>query len=233
MHDYARSCWGLVYYFRLLFDVDVFQYGIVLWCCSGILALLVLIQVVNTLVNIFLSSMAPEDVCHTFNFVATILSVILITVLLCVLMTGIIMTNRRMQKHRIQISTHLLHASKALHELMFRDSMRDDRDESNSFKCPLRVQKTHKYRTISSRYAAGNDLLSVTKEEVVRDTAQLKECIEAANSVVQAVSEFDGVQPMKFLDLHVEVEHIISVASSMLVYGLVLYNFCAEGRLVS
>lgn len=86
-----------------------------------------LIQVVNTLHDMFFSSMDSEEVCSSFTFTTAVMTFSLITVLICILMIGIHMTNRRMKKHRIQLSTHLLHANKALHEMLFCGEGGDDR----------------------------------------------------------------------------------------------------------
>ena len=57
----------------------------------------------------------------------------------------------------------------------------------------------------------------------------LQECIESANAVVQTVAEFDDVQPLKIMNMHVEKEYILTFLSSIFLYALVLTNYCYDG----
>jgi hypothetical protein len=56
----------------------------------------------------------------------------------------------------------------------------------------------------------------------------LRECIESANAVLQSINEYDEVESLKVMNIHVEKEYIISTASSIIVFGLILYNYCGN-----
>jgi hypothetical protein len=221
---------------------------------SGVLALLVIIQVANTLYDMFYSTLSNEQICSSFTFLTAVMTFCLITVLIICLMIGIHMTNRRMKKHRIQLSTHLLHANKSLHELLFSESVEDyeECDSSSHVMAggagsgqahhPSRIRNKKKNRMQvqmqvpsppgskkeSNKTEKTEDSFNFLhkKEEAI---AQIQECVESANAVIQTVVETDDVQPLKIMNMHVEKEHIFTVISTVLLYGLVLYNFCDDG----
>jgi hypothetical protein len=181
-------------------------------CCVfflvGILVFLAFILVVNTLIEIFFSSLSSSDVCRTFNFAAAAFMFGTVGVLICILMTGVYMTNRSMNKHRVQISTHLFLANKALHELIFSECIIDNESQG-----------------MEGRHGDDADSDQGTSTIAV---AQLRECIESANAVLQSINEYDEVESLKVMNIHVEKEYIISTASSIIVFGLILYNYCGD-----
>jgi hypothetical protein len=128
--------------------------------------------------------------------------------LICILMTGVYMTNRSMNKHRVQISTHLFLANKALHELIFSECSIDNECQG--------TEGRH-----------GDDVDSDQGTSTIA-VAQLRECIESANAVLQSINEYDEVESLKVMNIHVEKEYIISTASSIIVFGLILYNYCGD-----
>lgn len=196
---------------------------------TGILALLVLIQATSTLIDIFFSSLSNDDVCRSFNFAAAVFIIGIVGILMCILMTGVHMTNRRMKKHRIQISMHLLQANKALHELVFSESVNsvcDGRIHGNTTGRSNRKRHGPQHGSNNESDESDHIPLTTEKEEAIE---QLQECIESANGVVQTLVEYDDIEPLKLMNMHVEKEYVVSVMSSMIVYGLVLYNYCDEG----
>ena len=226
---------------------NVFNYSFVSLRNVGILALLIIIQAANTIYDMFFSSLDSEEVCSSFTFITAVMTIAMTSVLICGLMIAIHMTNRRMKKHRIQLSMHLLHANKALHDSLFSGTASDEgpgmmpmKGEhgmgQNKMKSKTMMERKHQRRMFSHSpaptepgHGQQQQQQQQQQQEKEETISQLQECIESANAVVQTVVEFDDVQPLKIMNMHVEKEYIFTVLSSMFLYGVVLYNYCDEG----
>lgn len=203
----------------------------------GVLVLLTIFEMLFTLKDMFFSSLSTAEVCGSYSFSQVLITLSVLTVIMCFLMIGIYMTNRHMSKHRIQISMHLLHANRAMHALLFGKSIEH---KASIFQGSIRGNSArHAHVKIGAQKFTRerpkelcdtqNSNETKNKEEAID---YLQECIESANSVLQTVIEADDVQPLKLMNMHVEKEYIASIVSSVLIYGIVLYNYC-QGSILS
>ena len=179
----------------------------------GVLSSLAVIQVLHSLHNIFLTSLTSAEICNSFTFSTALISTGTIVAVVCCVMVGIYATNRRMNEQRILISFHLLQADRALREI-----------------------RNKEYAVESERQCGADTLLqeekydtTVNKIENEPYISQIEECIESANNVVQSMVEFDEIQPLSFMNSHVEKEYIVTIISSVFLYGAVVYSFCNGG----
>lgn len=190
------------------------------------------------------SSLSNEEICSSFTFSTALLTLVLIMTLICLQMIAVHWTNHRMKKHRVQLSTHLLHTNKSLHEMLFCGSVGGDCDLAekamgmgigmggHSMLNRKNKRRMHTAGVLSSSFASNhhNAIDNNEREEAI---LQLQECVESANAVIQTVVETDDVQPLKVMNMHVEKEYIFTIMSSAFIYGVVLYSFCNDGFSVS
>lgn len=216
-----------------------------------ILAVLALAQVLNTLYDMFLNpDLTTHQVCSSFSFSQTLLSLSAMTLVLCVLLLGIYLSNHNMTKHRVPLSMHLLHAKKATHEVLFRSSMASaesrhggGRRARSCMKNPTSIHtnaennsgKDHGKAGYLSAFATRSHSAEEyeTEDHRVLAVGQLQECAESLTAVVQTVVEVDNVQPRRLMNMRVEKEFIISILSSAAIYAIVLYNYCEENKMLS